>query len=164
MLVSILAGCASSPVSERPALQEYVARLQAWSPVEAEIGAAIDRILATHFVDEAEVQRQIADSRSRLQAHLVDVRTYRPRTGTVRDLHAEYTVAWERLMRTYQQIEAGLEQGDQPALADGRAGLLRWRRDLRGVAEHLSQLLEQFEVAPSRTKDGPPTAVDGPSS
>jgi hypothetical protein len=164
ILLSIGAGCTSSPVSERHAVEEYVTRLQAWSPVEGEIGAAIDRIVATHFVDEAEVRRQIAESRSRLRAHMVDIRTYRPRTDAIRRLHAEYTMAWGRLMRTYLQIETGLEQGDQRALADGRQGLLRWRRDLRGIADHLRRLLEQYDAAPSRTKDGPPTAVDGPPS
>jgi hypothetical protein len=146
-----LAGCMSNPATERADLVEYMRKLHDWSRLEAETAAGIDRILATQFVDDNEVRRQVKESRDRLGPHMLALQAWVPRTPAVRRIHAEYTQAWQRLLTTYQRIEAGLEQGDQDALADGRTGLLRWRRDIRGVAERLRPLLQRHDLNQPQT-------------
>jgi hypothetical protein len=116
--------------------------MQAWAPTEVEAGQAIQRILATQFVDDAEVLRQIDESRPRIQRHIHALRAYEPRTADVRAIHREYLDAWVDLLRGYAEIEHGLRDGDPRALAAGRTALLEWRRGLRSVARDLRDLAD----------------------
>src|SRR5439155_1354668 len=84
----LVAGCGVSPDTTRVELRGYLARTRNWAPVEAEANRAIKRILATQFVDEAEIRRQIVDSRPRILTHLEHLRGYPPRSKDIARIHA----------------------------------------------------------------------------
>ena len=159
-----LAACGTNPAAERTDLESYMRHVRAWARVEAEAGQAIDRILATQFVDDDEVRRQIAESRMRVQTHVLELRSPLPSTTAVGRVHKQYVETWQELLKAYDQIELGLDRGDQVALARGRAGLLEWRRDLRSVATELRALVDRYGLPGAGTKDGLPVPTDRPSS
>ncbi len=110
--------------------------------------------MATQFVDEGEVRRQIAESAPRVQRQLDAATAYEPRTAEVRRIHGEYTKAWRTLLDGYGAITTGLEHGEQAKLADGRQAMLRWREAIIDVARELRALrdrvgVEMSEVTPS---------------
>jgi hypothetical protein len=109
----------------------------------------VDRIFRTQFVDEAEVGRQIADSRPRVQRHLVQVREFKPRSEDVERIHREYVSAWERLLAGYDAIEAGFASGDYTKLAAGREGLEAWRGGIVWVADELRDLAQSLNLDPA---------------
>ena len=128
--------------------------MNSWAPVEAETAHTLERIMATQFVDEAEVLRQIAESRPRVQHQLDAAMAYEPRTAEVRRIHAIYVRAWRTLLDGYASITAGLEHGDQAKLANGRQAMLQWRDTIVEVAEELRALrdrvgVEMSDVTPS---------------
>src|SRR5207247_56994 len=94
----LVAGCGVSPDTTQVELRAYLARTRSWAPVEAEANRTIKRILATQFVDEAEIRRQIADSRPRILTHLEHLRGYAPRSKDIARIHARYLAAWETLL------------------------------------------------------------------
>jgi hypothetical protein len=155
-------GCTSSPpTATRIDLRAYLARTQSWAPVEAETARTIDRILKTQFVDEAEVRRQIADSRPRVLAHLQALRSYQPRSKEVAAVHARYVEAWERLLGGYDAIEQGFSSGDYTKLARGREAMEAWREAMVAVARQLRELMQHFDVeasgpVESRAREGAP--------
>jgi len=155
-------GCQSTPpAATRIDLRAYLARTQSWAPVEAEAARTIERILKTQFVDEAEVMRQIADSRPRLVAHLQALRAYTPHSKEVARVHAHYVEAWERLLAGYDAIERGFSTGDYTQLARGREAMEAWRAGIVPVAHELRELMEHFDVdasgpVESRVRDGAP--------
>lgn len=126
--------------------------MQTWAPVEAETGQAIQRILATQFVDDAEVLRQIDDSRPRIERHIHALQAYHPRTADVRAIHREYVDTWIDLLHGYADIEQGLRNADPRELAAGRAALLEWRRRLRTVARDLRDLADLAGVSVSKRR------------
>jgi hypothetical protein len=148
-LLLIAIGCQAAPNETRTDLRAYLARTKSWAPVDAEAARTIDRILRTQFVDEAEVRRQISDSRPRLLAHLERLRTYVPRSKDVARIHARYVAAWERLLAGYQTIEDGFSGGDYTKLARGREAMERWREEIVIVADELRTLMEHFGVEPT---------------
>src|SRR5262245_16968707 len=60
MVLAVAAACGKTPGMERADVVSYLERTRAWAPVEAETAQVLDRIIATQFVDEAEVNREIA--------------------------------------------------------------------------------------------------------
>ena len=160
-VLSLAVGCQTSPAGTRTDLRAYLARTKSWAPVEAEAARTIDRILKTQFVDEAEVRRQIADSRPRLLAHVEGLRAYTPHSKDVARIHARYVTAWERLLAGYEAIEEGFSSGDYTKLARGREAMEAWRAEIVGVADDLRELMQHFGVEPgsaveSRVREGAP--------
>ena len=158
-LLAVACGTPSSMV--RTDLQAYVDRIQTWAPVEAETQRTIERIMRTQFVDEAEVRRQIADSRPRVLAHLQALRSYTPHSKEVAGVHARYVEAWERLLSGYDAIEQGFSSGDYTKLARGREAMQAWREGIVAVARQLRELMQHFDVdasgpVESRAREGVP--------
>ena len=157
----VVASCQTSPTATRTDLRAYLTRTKSWAPVEAEAARTIGRILKTQFVDEAEVRRQIADSRPRLLAHLESLRAYTPHSKEVARIHARYVIAWERLLGGYDAIEEGFTTGDYTKLAHGREAMEAWRAEIVGVADDLRDLMEHFGIestgaVESRVRDAEP--------
>jgi hypothetical protein len=153
IVLVILASCApGTPASRRSDVERYLAAMQGWAAVELETGQTIDRIIDTHFVDEAEVQRQIAENHPRLRQHLLRLRSYRPASPDVVAVHRLYLMTWERLDAAYTDIVGGMDEADQPRLARGRQGLLEWRRGLRTVATDLRDLAEAMGAETKRER------------
>ena len=146
VLGSLVLACQSSSTATRTDLRAYLSRTKSWAPVEAEAARTVGRILKTQFVDEAEVRRQIADSRPRLLAHLESLRAYTPHSKDVARIHARYMAAWQRLLGGYDAIEEGFSSGDYTKLARGREAMEAWRAEIVGVAEDLRELMEHFGV------------------
>lgn len=139
-------GCGPPPGVVRSDVQAYLARTQTWAPVEAETARTLERILRTEFVDEAEVERQIADSRPRILAHLGRVRDYAPRSEPVRKIHTRYQAAWHELLAGYDAIEDGFRSGDHTKLARGREAMAAWRAGILRVARDVRDLMQRFDV------------------
>lgn len=133
-LLLVCASCSTPPAALRADTVAYLQKMSSWAPTEAETARTIERILATEFVDQAEVLRQIADSTPRVQRQLEDAQRYEPRTSEVRRIHSTYVGAWHALLGGYQSIQSGLETSDQPKLAQGRLAMARWRDGSRGGA------------------------------
>jgi len=158
--VGCVLGCRTAPPAEtRIDLRAYLARTRAWAPVESEAAHTIERIMKTQFVDEAEVLRQIADSKPRVLAHLQTLRSYTPHSKEVATVHAHYVAAWERLLAGYEAIEQGFASGDYTKLARGREAMEAWRAGIVDVAQELRELMQHFDVdasgpVESRARDG----------
>lgn len=145
LVVALLTvACQSAPGATRTELAAYLERSRSWAPVEAETAKTIERILRTEFVDEAEVHRQIADSRPRLLAHLARVRAYSPHVDALRRLHERYVTAWQDLLAGYDAIDDGFASGDYTKLARGREAMGGWRDALVRVAADLRGLQQRF--------------------
>ena len=111
-----------------------------WAPVEAETARTIDRILATQFVDESEVRRQVAADSPRITAHLIRIAAYNFRSPDVAALHAQYVVSWRHLLEGYRKIDQGIHAASAPDIAMGRRALEGWRRSILDVARELRRL------------------------
>lgn len=120
-----------------------------WAPTEAETARTLERILATEFVDEAEVLRQIADNTPRVERQLEAAERYAPRTTEVRRIHEVYTGSWRTLLEGYRVIAAGFADGDQTKLAAGRQAMARWRDAIMAVARDLRALRDRTGVDPA---------------
>ena len=150
--LALALGCYEAPGKTRSELNGYLDRSRSWAPVEAETARIIERILATQFVDEAEVQRQIAESRPRLLAHLERMRAYHPGVPSVERIHARYTAAWQTLVTGFDVIEEGFASGDYTKLARGREAMLAWRRAILEVADDLRELRGSLEPTSTASK------------
>ncbi len=148
-IAAAVTACGRTASAERTDVQAYLERMRAWAPVEAEAARAVERILATEFVDEAEVLHQIEESRPRIVAHVEHVRAYAPRTDRVRAIQNRYVSAWESLLEAYRQIEAGFATGDYTKLARGREAMVVWRDGMLDVARRLRSLAEELDIAPA---------------
>ena len=146
VLLTIGVACGRSAGTERADVISYLERTRAWAPVEAETAQVLDRIIATQFVDEAEVNREIAASRPRLTTHLDRVRDYRPRTSDVARIHARYIRAWERLLSGFDAIDQGFSSGDYSKLAQGRQAIDLWRQQIVQVADELGELVRHLGI------------------
>lgn len=146
-VAAVVLGCQASAKATRTDLRAYLARTKTWAPAEASAAQTIQRILKTQFVDEAEVRRQIADSRPRVRAHLESLRAYAPVSADVRRIHDRYVGAWEKLLGGYDAIEEGFSSGDYTKLARGREAMEAWREDIVGVAGELRALMQHLGVA-----------------
>ena len=148
VLLALALGCQAAPPATRSDLRAYLARSKGWAPTEAEAARTVERILATEFVDEAEVLRQIADSRPRLLAHLERVRAYAPQSEDVRRIHRRYVKAWQGLLAAYDAIEEGFSSGDYTKVARGREHMAEWKDGIVGVAQDLRQLMQDCGIEP----------------
>lgn len=146
---ALLAACGTPPDTLATDVRAYLARTKRWAPVEGETARTIERILRTEFVDEAEVRRQIADSRPHVRAHLADARAYAPQSNEVRRIHERYLGAWEALLGGYDAIESGFDGGDYTRLARGRDAMAEWRTTMLGVANDLRQLVQRLGIDPA---------------
>jgi len=142
LLIALLVAACTPAHPERLArdVDRYLGVMQTWAPVEVETNRAIQRLLATQFVDDAEVLRQLSDSRPRVKRHLHVLLAYHPETLDVQGVHREYVESWRALLRGYSQLQHGIEEADANSLATGREALLEWRRSLRTVARDLGDL------------------------
>ena len=153
LLALIAPACASSRSGAlRTDLERYLQQMSTWAPVQAETARTLERILATEFVDEAEIRHQIADDRPRVLAHLELARAYSPQTATVQNLHRTYLAAWQQLLDGYSAIELGFSSGDYTNLSRGRDDMTAWRDGLVRVAQQLGDLAEHegLSIAPSK--------------
>jgi hypothetical protein len=148
-LVIVAVGCGTPTGTVRLDVLSYLERAKAWAPIEAEAAATVKRIFRTQFVDESEVSRQIADSRPRIERHLVQVREYQPRSEEVERIHREYVRSWELLLAGYEAIEGGFASGDYRRLATGRERLEAWRGGIVWVADELRMLAQRLNVDPA---------------
>jgi hypothetical protein len=144
--------CTTPSPTLRADTQAYLAKMASWAPIEAETARTLDRIIATQFVDHAEVLRQLADSSLRVRRHLSEVEQYHPRTPDVRRIHETYLDGWHSLLNGYASIEAGLLGGEQASLSRGRQALLHWRQSIVLVARLLGALANDTDLA----ADSPP--------
>ena len=149
LLVASLAACSTPPAALRADTLAYLRKMSSWAPTEAETARTLERILATEFVDEAEVLRQIADSTPRVQRQLADAERYEPRTVDVHRVNASYLGSWRTLLDAYGSITAGFESGDQTKLSKGRDGMARWRDAIVQVARELRDLRDRTGVDPN---------------
>ena len=132
--------CSHADQAVRGDVDRYLRRINDWAPVEAETARAIDRILKTQFVDDAEVRRQIADDRPRVVAHMEVAAAVKPTTAAVRAVHQRYLAAWRELLAGYDAILRGLDSADAGELSRGRAALSMWRAGIRRTAQDLRDL------------------------
>jgi hypothetical protein len=146
VVVGLALGCSPSDTSVAADVESYLSRAQMWASVESDAARTIERILETQFVDEAEVRRQIGDARPRVVAHLESVRKYVPRTAAVERIHRRYVVAWEELLKAFDDIERGFSSGDYTLLARGREEMARWKEGVVGVARELRRLVEEHDI------------------
>lgn len=147
-----LASC-TTPSALRTDTEAYINTMATWAPVEAETARTLERILATQFVEPAEVLRQIGESSPRIERHLDEIRQYHPRTPELRRIHEVYAGAWRTLLDGYASIDLGLATNNQKLLAAGRQSLLRWRTAILEVARELRDLSDRL---------GLPAAAGGP--
>jgi hypothetical protein len=138
----------SSPSDQalRADLTLYLQRATDWAPAEAETARTIDRILATQFVDEAEVRRQVTDDTPRVTAHLARIEAIIPTSQELRDVHARYVGAWRDLATGYVALLRGLDTGNVPDIAAGRRAMEAWRESIVGVARDLRRLKTQADL------------------
>lgn len=147
-LLAFVVACGPPPAAKRADVEAYLQRMTAWAPIEAETARALERILQTEFVDEAEVTRQIADDLPRVRSHLQRIEDYTPHTEDVKAAHETYKTAWRRLLAGYEQIESGLRTGEYALLAQGRNAMADWRDGLMATARKLSSLRDATNAEP----------------
>lgn len=140
--------CGPSQGALRTDVEAYLSRAATWAPVENETAHALERILATEFVDETEVLHQLADARPRVEGHLARARGYTPATKSVTSVHSTYLRSWENLLSGFDAIEAGFRTGDYSRLASGRDAMARWRDGLLTVASQLRELKDRTGADP----------------
>ena len=147
LLLGVAIACSSpSDQALRADLTLYLQRANDWAPVEAETARTIDRVLATQFVDEAEVRRQVTADAPRVTAHLARIETVTPTSQELRDVHARYVGAWRDLSGGYAALLRGLDTGNVPDIATGRRAMEAWREDIVGVAQDLRRLKAQADL------------------
>jgi hypothetical protein len=146
-----LVGCGTPPGAVRIETQAYLERSKDWAKIEAETARTIERIFDTQFVDEAEVLRQIADSRPRVLAHLATLRAYQARSQDIAGIHARYLAGWETLLTGYDAIEKGFATGDYSNLARGREALTEWGNTILGTAQELRELMRHLGIEATGT-------------
>ena len=149
MLV-LLAACSTPPAALRADTLAYLQKMASWAPTEAETARTLERILATEFVDQAEVLRQIADSTPRVQRQLEEAERYEPRTAEVRRINETYARAWRTLLDGYRSITSGFEGGEQEKLAQGRQAMAQWRDGILTVARELQALRDRTDLEPGQ--------------
>lgn len=144
LLLVVAAACNPTTAATRADLELYLKRANDWAPVEAETARTVARILATQFVDEAEVRRQIIADQPRVAEHLARIEAVQPTSEEVREIHRGYVDTWQRLARGYEAVLRGLDKGQVPDLAAGRASLEAWREGIVATARQLRRLQSEL--------------------
>lgn len=155
LLAVVAVACNGPTAATRAEVKAYLQRTVDWAPVEAETARTIDRIFATHFVDETEVRRQVEADRPRVAAHLARIEQVRPASDAVRRIHEGYVEAWRRLLDGYDMVLRGLDGGQVPDIAAGRSALEAWRMAILDTARELRHLRTELDLAtapPEATK------------
>ena len=147
VVLAIALACRTPSGDVRADTERYVGQMSGWAPIEGETARALERILRSQFVDEAEVRRQIEESRPRILAHVAQLKKYQPQSEPVRRIHRLYVSAWEALLGGYDAIEVGFSSGDHKKLARGRESIAIWRDTMVDVARRLRELREDVGVA-----------------
>jgi hypothetical protein len=142
LFATALLSCSPATQTLRADLTLYLQRANDWAPTEAETARTIDRILATQFVDEAEVRRQLAADAPRVAGHLERIRAVEPKSPEIRDVHRRYVETWQALDEGYRILDRGLDTGQVPDIAAGRRALDDWRAGIVEVARELRRLRE----------------------
>jgi len=145
-LPSGLAACNAHDQALHADLTLYLQRANDWSPVEAETARTIDRILATQFVDEAEVRRQVVANVPQITAHIASVEAVQPRSRELQELHRRYVDTWRQLAPGYDRILHGLDTGTVPDIAAGRVALEAWRTGILDTARELRRLQQEVST------------------
>ena len=146
LAVPLITACGGgSDPALRAELQLYLQQESDWAPVEAETARTIDRVLATQFVDEAEVRRQVAADLPRVAAHLVRIQKLRLTAPAMLEIHRRYVAAWQSLSEGYQRIDRGLDAGDVAAISAGRKALQDWRQAILLTAQDLRRLRDEVQ-------------------
>ena len=140
LTAATLLSCSPATQTLRADLTLYLQRANDWAPTEAETARTIDRILATQFVDEAEVRRQVAADAPRVAAHLARIDKVQPASPEIRDVHRRYVENWQTLDEGYRVLVRGLDTGHVPDIAAGRRALEDWRAGIVEVARELRSL------------------------
>jgi hypothetical protein len=140
VLATIATGCKPADRAVRADLTLYLQRTADWAPVEAETARTIERVLATQFVDDAEVRRQVTADAPRVEAHLARIEAVQPASAEVRDIHRRYVDNWRRLAAGYRDLLHGVSTGDVPEIASGRKALQAWRAGILETARELRRL------------------------
>ena len=141
-----LSACAHNEAGRRAEFDEYLRHEQNWAPVEAETARTIERILATQFVDEAEVRRQVDADLPRVALHIGRLSAVHPVSPELALIHAEYVTLWKNLADGYRQIEQGLDGGVISDVAAGRASLDAWRQGIIATARALRGLRNDLDA------------------
>lgn len=123
----------------------YLRQMEAWGPVQGATATALERILATEFVDDAAVLHELADARPRAETHIAVARAYEPRTPPIAEIHQAYVAAWDELVAAYAQVERGIRNADAADLAAGRRAFGSWRDAMMKTARDLRQLGEDLK-------------------
>jgi hypothetical protein len=144
LVATIAIGCNPRDDALRADLKLYLQRAADWAPVEAETARTIDRVLATQFVDEAEVRRQVTADAPRVQAHLTRIEAVEPTSSELRDIHRHYVETWRRLEAGYRTLLHGIDSGNVPDIAEGRAALDAWRAGIVDTARALRRLQDDL--------------------
>ena len=144
LVAAIATGCNPHDDALRADLKLYLQRAADWAPVEAATARTIDRILATQFVDEAEVRRQVTADAPRVQAQLARIKAIEPASAELRDIHRRYIETWRRLDAGYRTLLRGIDSGNVPDIADGRAALEAWRAGIVDTARALRRLQDEL--------------------
>jgi hypothetical protein len=140
LVTALVTACGPSRGDVRQDLERYLSLAKEWAPTEAETARTVQRILATQFVDEDEVRRQIAADRPRVAAHLATIKAMTPATDPVRAIHADYVAAWQELSDGYADILRGLDATDASLLSRGRTAIDGWRTTILETAQRLRLL------------------------
>ena len=127
----------------RSEVTRYLQLETEWAPIEAETARTIDRILATQFVDESEVRRQVAADSPRINAHLSRIAAYNFRSPEVAALHGQYMASWRDLLEGYRRIDQGIHVASASDISMGRRALESWRRSILDVARELRRLRDE---------------------
>ncbi len=143
-VLAVAAACNPTTPATRADLQLYLQHANDWAPVEAETARTIARILATQFVDEAEVRRQITADQPRVAAHIARIGAVHPTSDEVREIHRQYVETWTRLARGYDDVLRGLDHGQAADLAAGRESLEAWREGIVSTARQLRHLQDEL--------------------
>jgi len=149
LLWSIVLLACSTPSEQRlqADLRGYLVHVREWAPTEAETARAIDRIVATQFVDDAEVRRQVAADAPRVDRQIARVQAVEPATKEMRAIHARYLEAWRGLAAGYATLLAGIDAGDATRIAAGRRALDDWRAAIVETATEIKRLADRVDVS-----------------
>lgn len=144
-----LSACAHNEAGLRAEFDQYVLHEREWAPIEAETARTIERILATQFVDEAEVRRQVDADLPRVAMHLSRLSDLHPVSPELAAIHAEYVTMWHNLADGYRQLERGLDRGVVSDVAAGRESLEAWRQGIIATARALRRLRNDLDTQAS---------------